>query len=186
MTVKWILEKPTRYKYKNNKPPYKKVCLGIRGQFGDIVMQEPAIRKFIKDNPETKITLAVSKRYEQILPLYENYHDNIIDFKVFEGYEQWPTPEDLKYLETDSVNFEKINSDIKFNLNLINRELKRDKKKAATLLEEWVKKNSDEKKEDKNEQEAGSNSPRTNGEAEVKEGQIHCEKMRTHIQHTTK
>ena len=30
---------------------------------------------------------------------------------------------DLKYLETDSVNFEKINSDIKFNLKLINPDL---------------------------------------------------------------
>ena len=30
---------------------------------------------------------------------------------------------DLKYLVTDSVNFEKINSDIKFNLNLINPDL---------------------------------------------------------------
>jgi len=30
---------------------------------------------------------------------------------------------DLKYVETDSVNFKKINSDIKFNLNLINPDL---------------------------------------------------------------
>ena len=60
MTIKWTLD-DTKYIYPNKQPPYNKVCLGIRGQFGDIVMQEPALRKFIKDNPETKITLAVSK-----------------------------------------------------------------------------------------------------------------------------
>lgn len=98
MAIKWTLDN-TKYVYPNKQPPYNKVCIGIRGQFGDIVMQEPALRKFIKDNPETKITIAVSKRYEQILPLYENYHENIDEFKVFEGYDQWPTSADLEYLE---------------------------------------------------------------------------------------
>jgi len=88
----------TKYRYSNRKPPYKKVCFGMRGQYGDIVMQEPGLRKFIKDNPDTKIVLAVSKRYEQILPLFKNYHDNIIGFKVFEGYDDWPTAVDLEYI----------------------------------------------------------------------------------------
>ena len=52
------------YIFKNGQPPYKKVCIGIRGQYGDILMQEPGLRKFIKDNPDTKITLAVSKKYK--------------------------------------------------------------------------------------------------------------------------
>ena len=75
MAIKWTLDKP-RYVYPNREPPYQKVCFGIRGQFGDIVMQEPGLRKFIKDNPDTKIVLAVSERYQQILPLFENYHEN--------------------------------------------------------------------------------------------------------------
>tara|TARA_R110002020_G_scaffold339183_3_gene554346 strand:+ start:734 stop:1615 length:882 start_codon:yes stop_codon:yes gene_type:complete len=87
------------YKYNNKKPPYSKVCFGIRGQYGDIVMQEPGLRKFIKDNPDTKIVIAVSKKYEQILPLFENYHENIIQLKVFEGYDDWPTEADKKYIE---------------------------------------------------------------------------------------
>ncbi len=87
------------YKFNNSNPPYKKVCIGIRGQYGDIIMQEPGLRKFIKDNPDTKIVLAVSKKYKDILPLFHNYHSNIIDFKSFEGYNDWPTKEDLQYIE---------------------------------------------------------------------------------------
>tara|TARA_R110000851_G_C13095894_1_gene567435 strand:- start:3809 stop:4693 length:885 start_codon:yes stop_codon:yes gene_type:complete len=97
MTTKWTLDK---FKYKNKKPPYKKVCFGIRGQYGDILMQEPALRKFIKDNPDTKIVLAASKKFEQVLPLFENYHENIIDFKIFDGYGDWPTIGDKKYINT--------------------------------------------------------------------------------------
>ena len=97
MFINWNFEK--RYVYPNKPPPYKKVCFGIRGQYGDIVMQEPGLRKFIKDNPDTKIVLAVSKKYEQILPLFENYHENIIGFKAFEGYGDWPTSADKEYLK---------------------------------------------------------------------------------------
>lgn len=86
------------YIFKNGKPPYKKVCIGIRGQYGDILMQEPGLRKFIKNNPDTKITLAVSKKFKEILPLFYNYHDNIVEFKHFEGYNDWPTTEDLNYI----------------------------------------------------------------------------------------
>ena len=88
-----------RYKFKNSEPPYKKVCIGIRGQFGDIIMQEPGLRKFIQDNPDTKIVLAVSEKYKDILPLFYNYHKNIIEFKAFEGYDKWPTEKDLNYIE---------------------------------------------------------------------------------------
>tara|TARA_R110002167_G_scaffold182251_10_gene382613 strand:+ start:1819 stop:2703 length:885 start_codon:yes stop_codon:yes gene_type:complete len=96
MTTKWTLDK---FKYKNKKPPYNKVCFGMRGQYGDIIMQEPALRKFIKDNPNTQIVLAVSEPYKQILPLYENYHENIVELKVFEGYSHWPSTSDLQYIK---------------------------------------------------------------------------------------
>tara|TARA_R110000823_G_scaffold242573_3_gene367015 strand:- start:5049 stop:5885 length:837 start_codon:yes stop_codon:yes gene_type:complete len=76
-----------------------KVYFGINGQFGDIVMQEPALRSFIEDNPETKIVLGCSKRYEEILPLFENYHENIIEFHAWEGYDDWPTKTDQEYIE---------------------------------------------------------------------------------------
>jgi len=77
----------------------KKVYFGMNGQFGDIILQEPALRSFIEDNPETKIVLGCSKKYQEILPLYENYHENIIDFKIWEGYDDFPTKNDKNYIE---------------------------------------------------------------------------------------
>lgn len=77
----------------------KKVYIGINGQFGDIIMQEPGLRNFIAQNPDTKIVLGCTKRYAGILPLYENYHSNIIEFKIWDGYDDWPTEEDSKYIK---------------------------------------------------------------------------------------
>jgi len=102
MTIKWSLNgapPSNRYVYENKQPPYNKVCIGMRGQYGDVIMQEPALRKFIKENPDTKIVLAVAKKYEQVLPLFKDYHENIIEFKSFEGYDNWPTEEDTEYLQ---------------------------------------------------------------------------------------
>ena len=76
-----------------------KVYFGINGQFGDIVMQEPALRKFINDNPETKIVLGCHNKYFPALQLFNNYHDNIIEFKSWEGYNDWPTEADQKYID---------------------------------------------------------------------------------------
>jgi len=95
--IKWTLGPPP-YKYPNKAPPYKKVCIGIRGQYGDIFMGEPGLRNFIEENPETKIVFAVSEKYKDILPLFENYHENIIELKAFEGYEKWPSEKDLQYI----------------------------------------------------------------------------------------
>ena len=36
------------------------------GQYGDILMQEPGLRKFIKDNPETKIVIALADKYKEV------------------------------------------------------------------------------------------------------------------------
>ena len=54
---------------------------------------------------------------------YENFKTPVLipDSVVVTGPKELLS--DLKYLVTDSVNFEKINSDIKFNLNLINPDL---------------------------------------------------------------
>ena len=61
-------------------------------------MQEPGLRKFIEDNPETKIVLAICDKYKDIQPLFYNYHENIVDFKVWQGYDDWPTQSDLDYI----------------------------------------------------------------------------------------
>ncbi len=77
----------------------KKVYFGINGQFGDIVMQEPALRKFINDNPETKIVLGCHNKYFPALQLFNNYHDNIVEFKSWEGYNNWPSESDQEYID---------------------------------------------------------------------------------------
>jgi len=90
------------FKYENKSPPYKKVCFGMGGQYGDVVMQEPGLRKFIKDNPDTKIILAICDKYKEILPLFYDYHENIVDYKVWEGYDDWPTVKDQQYIKEQS------------------------------------------------------------------------------------
>ena len=87
------------YKFKNKGKPYNKVCFGMGGQYGDVLMQEPGLRKFIKENPDTKIVLAICDKYKDILPLFYNYHNNIIEYRVWEGYDNWPTERDIKYIE---------------------------------------------------------------------------------------
>ena len=96
--IKWT-PAPPRYKYQNSDPPYKRVCFGMGGQYGDVLMQEPALRKFIKDNPDTKITLAICDKFKEVLPLFYNYHDNIVEYKIWEGYDNWPSPADIEYIE---------------------------------------------------------------------------------------
>jgi len=83
-------------------PELKKVYFGINGQFGDIVMQEPGLRNFIAENPNTKIVLGCTERYAGILPLYHNYHENIIDFKIWEGYDNWPAEKDKEYIKSQN------------------------------------------------------------------------------------
>ena len=63
-----------------------KIYFGINGQFGDIIIQEPCLRSIIEDNPHIKIIMGCNKRYAGALQLYKNYHSNIIDFIIWEGY----------------------------------------------------------------------------------------------------
>ena len=88
-----------------------KIYFGINGQFGDIIIQEPCLRSIIEDNPHIKIIMGCNKRYAGALQLYKNYHSNIIDFIIWEGYttrcrppNQWPTEKDKKYIEDNLKN----------------------------------------------------------------------------------
>ena len=89
---------------RNNK--LDKVYFGINGLFGDIIIQEPSLRKFIQDNPKTKIVLGCHEKYSDILDLYQGYHENIVSFKSWQGYKNWPSNEDLKYIMEQ--NFDKV------------------------------------------------------------------------------
>jgi hypothetical protein len=79
----------------------RKVYFGILGQYGDVVMQEPALRQFIKDNPEDKITIGCSLKYAEALKLYDDYHENVTVRKLFIDYQNFPTEEDIRYFENE-------------------------------------------------------------------------------------
>lgn len=82
-----------------NDSPLKKVSFGINGQFGDIIIQEPSLRSFIQDHPDAKIVLGCNNKYKEALELYRGYHENIIDFKFWDGYKHWPEPTDQQFIE---------------------------------------------------------------------------------------
>tara|TARA_R110000824_G_scaffold3833_8_gene18306 strand:- start:5088 stop:5957 length:870 start_codon:yes stop_codon:yes gene_type:complete len=88
-----------------------KVYFGILGQFGDVVMQEPALRQFIKDNPDDKITIGCSLKYASALKLYENYHKNVVALKIFLDYNEFPTEEDVRYFENEKFDLVMIKKD---------------------------------------------------------------------------
>ena len=96
----------------------KKVYFGILGQFGDIVMQEPALRQYIKDNPDDKITLGCSLKYASAMKLYDDYHPNVAVRKIFFNYENFPTDEEVRYFKNE--NFDCVT--IKKGSNIIERE----------------------------------------------------------------
>ncbi len=83
----------------------RKVYFGNLGQFGDILMQEPALRQFIKDNPQDKITLGASVKFMGALKIFENYHPNITALKVWNSYGEFPTPDDLHYIKNEKFDF---------------------------------------------------------------------------------
>lgn len=83
----------------------KKVFFGIPGQYGDIVMQEPALRKYISENPDDKIILGASIRYADALMLYKGYHPNVTTLKVCNSYNDFPTEDDLRYFENEKIDY---------------------------------------------------------------------------------
>ena len=93
----------------------KKIYFGINGQFGDIIIQEPTLRKVIEMNPDSDIWMGAYKKYFEILELYKNYHPNIKGFIEWEKYTtryekdgsgNWPSENDKKKIE--EINFDKM------------------------------------------------------------------------------
>ena len=93
----------------------KKIYFGINGQFGDIIIQEPILRKIIQMNPNTEIVMGAYEKYFEILELYKNYHPQVVDFIKWEKYLTrkekdgsggWPGENDKKIIE--SMNFDKM------------------------------------------------------------------------------
>tara|TARA_R110002051_G_scaffold324374_1_gene421323 strand:- start:1752 stop:2606 length:855 start_codon:yes stop_codon:yes gene_type:complete len=93
----------------------KKIYFGINGQFGDIIIQEPTLRKVIQMNPDAEIIMGAYEKYFGILELYKNYHPQVVDFIKWEKYTtreeengigNWPGEKDKKIIE--KMNFDKM------------------------------------------------------------------------------
>tara|TARA_A100001201_G_scaffold22809_2_gene25689 strand:- start:1439 stop:2287 length:849 start_codon:yes stop_codon:yes gene_type:complete len=93
----------------------KKIYFGINGQFGDIIIQEPTLRKIMKLNPDAEIYMGAYKKYFEILDVYKNYHPNIKQFIKWERYTPrfekngdgfWPSENDKKII--DKIGFDKM------------------------------------------------------------------------------
>lgn len=89
----------------------RKVYFGNLGQFGDIVMQEPALRQFIQDNPTDEITLGCSVKYADAMKLYEGYHENVKVRKLFLDYHNFPTEDDVRYFKNENFDLVTVKKD---------------------------------------------------------------------------
>lgn len=70
----------------------------LLGQFGDLVIQTVVCRAFKQKYPDSYLTFTIGDRYKDILPLFFN-HPDIDDFHIYEGYDNWPSPNDIEYLK---------------------------------------------------------------------------------------
>jgi ADP-heptose:LPS heptosyltransferase len=76
-----------------------------QGQIGDLVMNLIACKALKNKDPKTHITFGINKKYESIKPIF--YHNNLIDdFKIWENYDNWPSQNDKRYIQTN--NFDKV------------------------------------------------------------------------------
>lgn len=78
----------------------KKIIGMASGQFGDLIINTVAIKWLKKLYPNCHFILGVSKKYSSIIPLFENNY--LIDgIHVYEGYDDFPTNNDLEYLNNE-------------------------------------------------------------------------------------
>jgi hypothetical protein len=67
------------------------------GQRGDLCMNTVAIRQLKEQVENVHFTLGVSKKYADMMPLFFN-HPCIDSLYIYEGYDEWPTQKDKKFL----------------------------------------------------------------------------------------
>lgn len=73
-----------------------KVIGGLHGLFGDLVMQTSALKSLKKLIPDCEFTMAVSKNYQSIFPLFQNNY--LIDkFHIWEGDDSGLTENDKAF-----------------------------------------------------------------------------------------
>jgi len=91
-----------------------RIYFGIGGQYGDVMMGEPSLRRLIKMNPDAEFVIGTSHKYGDILPLFYDYHPQVIDYKIWDAYRVRPeefSDADRGYV--DKMKFDKMYSDVK-------------------------------------------------------------------------
>lgn len=74
------------------------------GEFGDIILNSTLCRTFKESYPDSFLTLAVNKKYSNVLPLF--YNNEYIDrFRIYQGYDDWPANSDLDFLKNQNIIF---------------------------------------------------------------------------------
>lgn len=84
------------------------------GQIGDLAINMVALRAIKEKYPDCHFTFAISKKYESVAPVFYK-HKWIQDIRIWEGYDNWPTENDKKYI--DENDFDLFFSPIPRNLD---------------------------------------------------------------------
>jgi ADP-heptose:LPS heptosyltransferase len=67
------------------------------GQRGDLCMNSVVARQLKEQLQDVHLILGIEKKYADTAPLFFN-HPHIDSIHIYEGYDDWPTQEDKKYL----------------------------------------------------------------------------------------
>jgi len=82
----------------------KKVIGFNLGQRGDLCMNTVAVNQLKEQIQDIHFTLGIAKKYADTAPLFFN-HPLIDSIHIYEGYDDWPTQTDKKFLINQKFNF---------------------------------------------------------------------------------
>lgn len=74
-----------------------------QGQRGDLIMDTVVARAIKEKFPDSIFTLGINKQYEDMVPLFEK-HPHIDMVVIWDGYDNWPTQEDLNIINQEKPN----------------------------------------------------------------------------------
>lgn len=74
------------------------------GQFGDLVLNTVAARSLKETRDDVFLSLGIAKKYAALAPLFFN-HKYIDGIHVWEGYDDWPTPNDKEIINDFDIVF---------------------------------------------------------------------------------
>ncbi len=71
-----------------------------QGQRGDLCISTVAARAFKEQFPGAHLTLGMNKQFADMVDLFKN-HEYFDDIHLYEEYDNWPSLEDINYLNND-------------------------------------------------------------------------------------